>query len=74
MARKSPVAICEAKQRPRREPKFHQVEMLGGAGRSTNALLTVFKRGWVFRRLVIRVFIVEYNGGFSSRWSWFEPK
>lgn len=58
------MAICEAKQRPRREPKFHQVEMLGGAGRSTSALLAVFKRGWVFRRLVIRVFIVELQRWF----------
>lgn len=57
------------RQRPRREPKFHQAEILIGAGRSTNALFAIFSRGCDFRRLAIRVLIVEYNGGFSSHWS-----
>lgn len=59
MARNSPVKICAAKHRPRSEPKFHQTEMLEGAGRSTNASLAIFISGWVFRRLAIRVSIVE---------------
>lgn len=45
MARKSPVRICEIKQRPRREPKFHHTEMLDGAGRSTNASFAIFRSG-----------------------------
>lgn len=54
MARKSPVRIWVAKHRPSSEPKFHQTEMLDGAGRSTSASLAIFRRGWVFRRLAIR--------------------
>lgn len=37
MARNSPVRIWVIKQRPRREPKFHQAEILEGVGRSTSA-------------------------------------
>ena len=41
---------------PRREPKFHQAEMLGGVGRSIRELLIIFRMGWFFRRLgVIKV-------------------
>lgn len=67
MAKKRPVRIWEIKHRPRSEPKFHQTEIFEGAGRSTSASLAIFSSGWVFRRLAIRVPIVEYNGGFSSR-------
>lgn len=42
------------KQSPKREPKFHQAEMLVGVGRSTSASLAIFRRGWVFRRVAIR--------------------
>lgn len=56
MARKSPVRICVAKHSPKRDPKFHQTEMLDGAGRSTTASLAILSRGWVFRRLAIRGF------------------
>lgn len=35
------------------------MEMLEGAGRSTRASLVIFRRGWVFRRLAIRVLVVE---------------
>lgn len=59
MARKRPVRIWVARQRPNREPKFHQTEMFEGAGRSTSALFAIFRRGWVFRRLAIIVFVVE---------------
>ena len=51
--------IWAIKQRPRREPKFHQTEMFDGAGRSTNASLAIFRRGWVLRRLAIKVLVVE---------------
>ena len=44
---------------PRREPKFHYDEMFDGAGRSMNALFTIFISGWVFRMLVISVLVVE---------------
>lgn len=43
-----------ARQRPRREPKFHQDEMLDGAGRSMKEWLIIFNRGCVFRMFVIR--------------------
>lgn len=48
-----------AKQSARREPKFHQAEMLEGAGRSINESFTIFRRGWVLRRLAIKVLVVE---------------
>lgn len=51
--------IWEAKQRPSREPKFHHTEMLAGLGRSTRASLAIFSSGCVFRRLAIRVLVVE---------------
>lgn len=38
--------------------------MLDGAGRSTRALLAILRIGWVFRRLAIRVFIVELQRWF----------
>ena len=44
--------------------------MLEGAGRSTKASLAILSRGWVLRRLVIKVLVVEYNSGFSNRGSW----
>jgi hypothetical protein len=31
------------------EPKFHQVDRLGGAGRSTKALFAIFAKGWDLR-------------------------
>lgn len=45
MARKRPVAIWIIRQRPKRDPKFHQTEMFEGAGRSTRASLAIFKSG-----------------------------
>lgn len=51
--------ICTARQTPRRDPKFHQEEILEGAGRSTNASLIILNSGWDLRMLVISVFIVE---------------
>lgn len=51
--------ICRIRQTPSNEPKFHQDEIFDGAGRSINALFTIFISGWVFRILVISVLVVE---------------
>lgn len=59
MARNKPVRIWAIRQSPRREPKFHQTEILAGVGRSTTASFASFSRGWVFRRLAIKVLVVE---------------
>lgn len=45
-----------------------------GAGRSTKASLAILSRGCDFRKLVIRVLVVEYNSGFSSRGSWLKSE
>jgi len=66
MARNSPVRSCVIRQRPRREPKFHQTEIFEGAGRSTRAWFTILISGWDFRMAVIKVPVVEYNSGISS--------
>lgn len=50
MAKNSPVAIWIIKQSPKRDPKFHNTEMLAGVGRSTTAPLAILNRGWSFRR------------------------
>ncbi len=42
------------KQIPNSEPKFHQAEMLEGAGRSINEWLIILIKGWDLRKLVIR--------------------
>ena len=52
MAKKSPVKICIIKQIPNREPKFHQSEILIGAGRSTRALFIIFIKGWILRVVI----------------------
>ena len=60
MASRRPVRICVAKQMARREPKFHQAEMLEGAGRSIRELLMIFSRGWDLRMLgAISVFVLS---------------
>lgn len=51
MAKKRPVAIWIIKQRPRSDPKFHQTEMLEGAGRSTRASFAIFSRGCDLRKV-----------------------
>lgn len=51
MARSRPVKICVARQIPRRDPKFHQMEMFEGVGRSIRELFTIFSSGWDFRML-----------------------
>lgn len=59
MARNRPVRICVIRQTPRRDPKFHQAEMLAGDGRSMRESLTIFRRGWVFRKGAIKVLLVK---------------
>lgn len=51
--------ICTARQIPNKDPKFHQEEMLDGAGRSMNESLIILNSGWDLRMLVIGVLIVE---------------
>lgn len=51
MASSRPVRIWVMRQTVNREPKFHQAEMLDGAGRSIRELLIIFSRGWDFRML-----------------------
>ena len=46
------MAICTTKQRPRRDPKFHQEEILVGAGISTKALFTTLINGSVLRKFI----------------------
>lgn len=38
---------------PKREPKFHQDEILEGVGRSMNESLIILNSGWDLRMLVI---------------------
>lgn len=51
MANSRPVIICVIKQMPRRDPKFHQAEILDGVGRSIRESLMTFSRGWFLRKL-----------------------
>jgi hypothetical protein len=46
------------KQSPNKDPKFHHLEILEGAGKSTSALFIILKSGWVFR---IGLFIILKN-------------
>ena len=47
------MAIWIIRQSPRSDPKFHQTEILEGAGRSARASFAIFSKRCVFRRLVI---------------------
>lgn len=49
MAKKIPVISWIPRQAPSKDPKFHMVERLGGAGKSIRALLIALKIGWVWR-------------------------
>jgi hypothetical protein len=50
MARNSPVITCKTRHRPSIDPKFHQIEILLGAGRSIIELFMIFTKGWDLRR------------------------
>lgn len=43
--------ICVIRQIPRSDPKFHQIEMFDGVGRSIKESLMIFSRGWFLRML-----------------------
>lgn len=43
--------ICVIRHTPKRDPKFHQIEMFDGVGRSIKESLMIFSRGWFLRRL-----------------------
>lgn len=45
MAKNSPVTICVMRQMPKRDPKFHQIEIFDGVGRSIRESLMVFSSG-----------------------------
>jgi len=45
MAKKRPVTIWVVRQIPKREPKFHQLEILEGVGRSTKDPATILIKG-----------------------------
>lgn len=50
MAKNNPLTICNIKQIPNREPKFHKVEILEGLGKSIRELLTIFNKLCIFKR------------------------
>lgn len=63
MASSKPVTICEIRQMPSSDPKFHHVEMLDGVGRSIRASLMTFRIWWFLRRLgAICLFCVLISG------------
>lgn len=45
MARNNPVRIWIIRQSPSSDPKFHQIEILDGEGKSTKALLAILITG-----------------------------
>jgi hypothetical protein len=61
MARNNPVKICVPKHSPKRDPKFHHVEIFAGAGKSTKALFIILISGWVERRVAIIEHEVKNN-------------
>lgn len=50
MAKNNPLTICNIKQRPNKDPKFHKVEILEGLGKSIKELLTILNKLCVFKR------------------------
>ena len=64
MARKRPVIIWTIKHRPKSEPKFHQIDKLLGAGRSTKEELIILIAGWDLRMgLNIKIRYKSYENG-----------
>lgn len=59
MAKKRPVAIWTIKHSPSNDPKFHRVEILVGAGRSTKAPLAILNNGCDFRIGIVIMMIGE---------------
>jgi hypothetical protein len=56
MAKKRPVKIWVPRHNPSKDPKFHQAEMLEGAGKSTTAPDAIFNKGCVDRKVNINLF------------------
>lgn len=54
--------IWTIKHKPKREPKFHQAEIFTGAGRSTNALFTILKRGCSSRKGLFISYVIGRKG------------
>lgn len=50
MAKNNPVRIWIIKHNPNKDPKFHQIEILIGAGKSTKALLAILNKGCLIRK------------------------
>ena len=48
MARNSPVTIYITRQIPSSDPKFHQLLIVDGVGRSTKALFAILNSGSLF--------------------------
>jgi len=60
MDRKIPVINWITRHMPKREPAFHHLEMLEGAGKSFRALFAIFINGWDVRMgIIIYVFLVD---------------
>ena len=57
MAKNRPVTNWVIKHNPRREPKFHRVEIFDGVGKSINALFMILIKGWDLRRFIINFFL-----------------
>lgn len=64
MAKNNPVAIWVTKHSPKRDPKFHQVEIFEGAGKSITALFIILIRGWVERNVAINEKFVRKKSQF----------
>lgn len=58
MAKKRPVMVWIIRQRPKRDPKFHQAEMFDGVGRSIKEVLMILIIGWCLRVLSV---IISFN-------------
>jgi len=59
MAKNIPVTIWIIRHSPRREPKFHEIEMLAGTGRSTKAELIILRVGCVLSKDYILFFKIK---------------
>lgn len=60
MAKNNPLTICNIKQIPTRDPKFHKVEILEGLGKSIKELLTIFNKLCVFKRDIKSIISIAY--------------
>ena len=47
------------RHRPKRDPKFHKMEMFAGVGKSTIAPLAILNKGWFLRMGAAIKIVVE---------------